>query len=108
MELVQLRYLKTLAQTGSIRLSARRCRVSQATLMSAISELEAELKRKLIAVDDSRVRLTVFGRRVILHADPILSSVEAIRRRSGDFAGSKRGLRQKRAVTGRRKRRRRS
>jgi DNA-binding transcriptional LysR family regulator len=100
MDFVQLRYLKSLANTGSVRLSARRCRVSQAVLKGAISELEAELGRRLIAGDGSRVRLTAFGRLVTAHADPILGSVEAIRRQA---AGSKRGLSPDRAAVGRRK-----
>ncbi len=78
MNLIQLRYVKAVASTGSFSMSARLCGVSQPTVSNAISDLESELGLKLFRRSTRCVELTPFGNSVIGQIDSILSLVEDI------------------------------
>jgi LysR family hydrogen peroxide-inducible transcriptional activator len=84
-KLVQLRYVKSVASTGSFSMSARLCGVAQPTISNAISDLEAELRAKIFVRTSRRVELTPFGARVIGYVECILNHVEDIRQEAESY-----------------------
>jgi LysR family transcriptional regulator, hydrogen peroxide-inducible genes activator len=78
-KLVQLRYVKSVATTGSFSMSARICGVSQPTISNAISDLESELRAKIFNRTTRCVELTPFGTRILNYIDCILNRTEDIK-----------------------------
>lgn len=75
MNLVHIRYVKIVAETGSFSAAARDCGVSQPTISNAISDFEAELGARLFKRTTRRVELTAFGRGLLRFIEGVLSSV---------------------------------
>jgi LysR family transcriptional regulator, hydrogen peroxide-inducible genes activator len=79
MTLTELRYAITIAQEKHFGRAAKVCHVSQPTLSSAISKLEAELGILIFERDRNAVRITEIGQQVITQAQRALDEVGLIR-----------------------------
>jgi LysR family hydrogen peroxide-inducible transcriptional activator len=87
----QLQYALAVAETGSFRRAAERCRVAQPSLSAQIAEAERALEVRLFDRDRRGVLVTTAGaavleraRRVLVEADDLL---ETARRRSDPLTG---------------------
>lgn len=65
MELYQIRYVLTAAETLNFTRAAERCNVSQPALTKAVRSLEEELRAPIFTRDGKRVRLSDFGRSIL-------------------------------------------
>lgn len=92
MNLVQLNYVKVVAETGSFSAAARDCGVSQPTVSNAVSDLEAELGAKLFKRTTRRVELSAFGRHILDFIAAVLMSVNDLERQAGAFLNPQRTL----------------
>ncbi len=92
MNLVQLNYVKVVAQTGSFSAAAHACGVSQPTVSNAVSDLEAELGAKLFKRSTRRVELSAFGRHLLGAIEGVLNSVTDLERQAGTFLNPQRTL----------------
>ena len=85
MNLIQLRYVKMVADAGSFSAAARECGVSQPTISNAISDLEEEWGAKLFRRTTRCVDLTAFGRFIVNHIENVLNSVSDLDGQVGTF-----------------------
>ena len=92
MNLVQLNYVKVVAETGSFSAAARNCSVSQPTVSNAVSDLEAELGAKLFKRTTRRVELSAFGRYMLDSIEAVLNSVNDLERQAATFLNPHRTL----------------
>lgn len=65
MELYQIRYVLTAAETLNFTRAAERCNVSQPALTKAVKNLEEELRAPIFTREGKRVRLSDFGRSIL-------------------------------------------
>lgn len=79
MELRQLLYFTTLAETLNFRRAAERLNISQPPLTVAIQKLEAELGTPLFVRSSRGVSLTVAGETVLEHARAVLAKADQFR-----------------------------
>lgn len=91
MELHQLRYLVSVADTGSFTAAAARLLVSQSGVSAQVAKLEHELGHRLFDRRGRTVSLTDAGREVIPHARDALASVAAIGVVGEELSGVVRG-----------------
>ncbi len=83
MTLTQLRYIITIAETGSINRAAEQLYISQPSLTSAVQELEKELGIVLFYRSGRGVTLTGDGTEFLLYARQLYSEYEGILERYG-------------------------
>lgn len=83
MTLTQLRYLMTIAKTGSFNKAAEQLYVSQPSLTSAVKELERELGITLFYRSGRGVTLTGDGTEFLLYAKQVYGQYEDILERYG-------------------------
>ncbi|ULA63170.1 MAG: Transcriptional regulator, LysR family [Nitrospira sp.] len=74
MNLSQLRFVTSVASTGSFTLAAAECCVTQPTLSNGIAQLEDELGARLFIRTTRRVGLTPFGAHVLPYMAEILKA----------------------------------
>ena len=79
MNLASLRYLVEAADAGTLQAAARRLGVTQPTLSTQLSRLEAELDATLLERGPRGVRPTEAGRRVLAEAGPLLDAEARLR-----------------------------
>jgi LysR family hydrogen peroxide-inducible transcriptional activator len=79
MEFHQLRYVCSIAQTGSFSRAAEQCQVAQPSLSQQVLKLEEELGARLFDRLGRSIRLTEAGKAFLPHARSILSQLEAAR-----------------------------
>lgn len=72
MNLNQLRYAVTVAETGSFSRAAELCLVTQPALSKAVAQLEEQLGGRLFERSYKRVDLTSFGRAILPYVERIL------------------------------------
>ena len=65
MELYQIRYVLTAAETLNFTRAAERCHVSQPALTKAVKSLEQELRAPIFARAGKRIRFSCFGRSIL-------------------------------------------
>jgi LysR family hydrogen peroxide-inducible transcriptional activator len=87
MELHQLRYFVTVAQTGNFSRAAERCSVSQPSLSQQIQKLERQLGQPLFNRLGRRAVLTDAGRMLLDRAMSVLATVDDAERRLLGAAG---------------------
>jgi len=92
MELQQLRYLVTVAETGNFTRAAERCHVSQPSLSQQIINLEKELKHKLFHRLGRKAVLTEAGAAFMDRARRILFEVDDSTRELQDSPGLERKI----------------
>lgn len=71
MTLKQLRYALAVEQTLHFKKASELCHVSQSTLSTALSELEANIGVQLFERDNKKVLITPIGKKVLSHAKKI-------------------------------------
>jgi LysR family transcriptional regulator, hydrogen peroxide-inducible genes activator len=87
MRLVQLRYVVSVANTGSFSCAARRLSVSQPTVSNAVADLEEELHVRIFRRTTRSVELTCFGSEIIGNLQTIVGNIEAIESLAAKHAG---------------------
>lgn len=75
----QLEYIVAVAETGRIGLAAERLNVSQPSLSSQISEVEADLGAKLFVRGRNGARITPIGEDIVRRARVILRDINDLR-----------------------------
>jgi len=91
MEIVDLRYLVTCAEAGTLTLAAANLCVETSTISRRISSLEDELGLSLFERNPTGIRLTHGGRAVLRHARHILLELDAMKRAGYEYARGKTG-----------------
>ena len=86
MNLAQLRYVKTVADTGSFTLAAEQCYVTQPTLSNGIAQLEQELEERLFTRTTRSVSLTSFGRHILPYIGKVLDAHDELLRETRNHA----------------------
>jgi len=79
MNLRDLQYLVTVAETLHFGRAAQRCFVSQPTLSGQIKKLEEELGVSLFERSNRKVSVTPVGAEIVLHAQRILGEMDTIK-----------------------------
>ncbi len=79
MNINELRYIVTVAQTRNFRRAAEKCFVSQPALSTAVLKLEEELGVRLFERSRSEVSITTVGQLIVEKAAQVLEEVEQIR-----------------------------
>lgn len=87
MKIQTLHALRTVRRLGSLRAAARELNVTQPALTVAIRQLEDELGVRLLERNNTGVRPTIFGTRLIEHAERILGEVERARQHIAHMRG---------------------
>jgi len=82
MDLRQLHYFVTIAETGSFSRAAKALYMTQPPLSSAIAQLESELGARLFERSSRGVRLTLVGEEMLLRADHVLAQTREMRRQA--------------------------
>lgn len=85
MNLNQLKFACTLAQSGSFTLAADICCVTQSTLSNSIAQLEDELGDRLFVRTTRKVALTPFGHHIIPYMQEVLNAQIALQYQSQAF-----------------------
>jgi LysR family hydrogen peroxide-inducible transcriptional activator len=92
MTLQELKYVVSIADSGTFARAARLCHVSQPTLSMQIKKLEGYLGTTLFERNGRTVTLTASGEEIVARARVILEQVaqirEAVRRASGPMTGT--------------------
>lgn len=91
MELYQLRYFKTVAETQHFTRAAELLHLSQPSLSKAISNLEAELGVPLFERDKRAVYLNDYGRTFLKRVERILQQVDEAAQEMRDMSGQAAG-----------------
>ncbi|WP_431042581.1 LysR family transcriptional regulator [Streptomyces sp. P1-3] len=91
MDLQQMRYVVTVAETANFTRAAERCRVVQSALSHQIARLEKELGARLFERTSRRVRLTPAGEAFLPAARQALDAAERARAEVAAAAGEIRG-----------------
>ncbi|MBP3273102.1 MAG: LysR family transcriptional regulator [Ruminococcus sp.] len=78
MTLQQLRYIITIAETGSITMAAQRLFIAQPSLSKSVSELEKEMGITIFARSNRGVYLTEEGTRFLSYARQIVEQTELL------------------------------
>lgn len=76
MNLQQLEYLKTIAETENFTIAAKLLSVTQPALSKAISKLEDELNVPLFEKTGRNIKLTRFGKIFLTHTNIALMEIE--------------------------------
>lgn len=84
MTLMQLRYIITISETGSLNKAAELLYVAQPSLTSAVKELERELGITIFNRSGRGVTLTNDGAEFLLYAKQLYSQYEDLRERYGE------------------------
>jgi LysR family hydrogen peroxide-inducible transcriptional activator len=82
MNLNQLRYAWTLAETRSFTRAAELCSVSQPALSKAVAQLEEQLGARLFDRTTKQFELTPFGRALLPFVERVLSAHDELTRRA--------------------------
>jgi len=91
MEIHQLRYFLSIAETGSFTAAAEACHVSQPSLSAQVKKLEAELGGPLFERGRRGARLTQRGELFRVRAAEAVRQLEAGRREQEELSGVTRG-----------------
>ena len=79
MNLRDLQYVLSVADTGQFGEAAKRCHVSQPTLSTQIKKLEAELGQPLFERNARGAQLTAFGRKALPHMRVMIKEADYLR-----------------------------
>ena len=78
MTLRQLQYVVAVAETGSFRRAAERCRVAQPSLSTQVAEVERALGVRLFERDRRHVMVTAAGEALLPHARKLLVDADEV------------------------------
>lgn len=85
MNLIRLRYVKAVVETGSFTLAAQACYVTQPTLSNSIAQLEQEFEERLFARTTRSVALTPFGEHILPFIDRVIDAHAELMHESRNF-----------------------
>jgi len=85
MNLKQLRFAQSVAETCSFSKAAERCHASQPTLSNAISLLEEQLGARLFVRTTRKVSLTAFGEYMLPYIKTVLSDLNELEQAASSF-----------------------
>ena len=88
MELYQLNYFKTVAETKHFTRAAEKLHIAQPSLSKAIAKLEAELDVPLFERNNKSVYLTEYGSAFLQRVSKILIEVDEAVEELQDMAGN--------------------
>ncbi len=91
MELHQLRYFKTIAETEHFTRAAEKLHIAQPSLSKAILNLESELGLQLFDRDKRSVHLNAYGRTFLKHVNRILTELDDAEQELQDMKGGQTG-----------------
>ena len=91
MDILQLRYFKTVAETGSFTRAAEQLHMTQSALSRSIAKLEDELGLRLFERDGNRITLNRFGERFLQDSVSILSDLSDCVRAVREMAEQEQG-----------------
>ena len=92
MNINQLRYVKSVIETGSFSKAADLCCVTQPTLSNAIAQLEDELGTKIFVRTTRRVSLSPFGIQLLPYIEAILLNQISLRQVALNYLHPQRAL----------------
>lgn len=79
MELTQLRYFKTIAESATMTQAAETLHISQPALSAALKRLENELGLQLFKRTKNTIQLNAAGKRLLIHVNEIFQQVEHLK-----------------------------
>ena len=88
----QLEYFRAVARELHFTRAAERLHVAQPALSQQIRKLERQIGLRLFDRDNHRVELTPAGTALLVHAERILSDLEAVEQEMHDWTAGTRGL----------------
>ena len=91
MDITQLRYFRTVSDTGSFTRAAEQLHMTQSALSKSIAKLEDEIGLRLFEREGNRIILNRFGQRFLQDSEPVLSHVSDCVRAVREMAGLERG-----------------
>ncbi len=91
MDISQLKYFKTVAETGSFTRAAEALLMTQSALSKSIAKLEEELGLRLFERDGNRITLNRFGQRFLADTTALISGIADCSRAVQEMAGMERG-----------------
>lgn len=91
MDLRHLHTFKTIAEAGSFVQAAEKLQYAQSTITLQIQQLEEELGIELFDRRQRKIRLTLAGHTLLLHAQQVLNQVEQMQQEIADLASGERG-----------------
>jgi DNA-binding transcriptional LysR family regulator len=91
LDLQQLRYFVTVAETENVGRAAELLHISQSPLSRQVQQLEARLGLALFAREKKRLRLTPAGREFLAEARGLLAHAARVQQRAADAAGGHAG-----------------
>ena len=89
MELKQLRYFMTLAQSGNMTSASRSLYITQQALSKAILKLEEELEAPLFERTQQGMRLTEYGKCLLPHARKVIRCADAAAQAIADMKNTR-------------------
>ncbi|KKX56125.1 LysR family transcriptional regulator [Brevibacillus borstelensis] len=92
MELLQLKYFRTVARLEHMTRAAEQLHIAQPALSRTISRLEVDLGVPLFDRANRQIRLNVFGKAFLAKVESALSSLEEGKKEVMDMAGLERGM----------------
>jgi DNA-binding transcriptional LysR family regulator len=91
MDLLQLRYFRTVARLGHMTRAAQELYISQSSLSKTITHLERELGVSLFDRQGRQLRLNQYGEAFLRRVEQVFAALEDGQRELADLAGGKQG-----------------
>lgn len=91
MDITQLQYFRTVAETGSFTRAAEQLHMTQSALSKSIARLESEVGLRLFEREGNRIALNRFGQRFLRDSEPVLSHMSDCVRAVREMAGLEQG-----------------
>jgi LysR family transcriptional regulator, transcription activator of glutamate synthase operon len=91
MDLLQLRYFRTVARLEHMTQAARVLYISQSSLSKTIAHLEHELRVPLFERQGRQIRLNQYGKAFLQRVEQVLATLDDGQRELADLAGDARG-----------------
>ncbi len=91
MDITQLQYFRTAAETGSFTRAAEQLHMTQSALSKSIAKLEEEIGLRLFEREGNRITLNRFGQQFLRDSEPVLSKLSDCVRAVREMAGLEHG-----------------
>ncbi|MDO4344447.1 MAG: LysR family transcriptional regulator [Eubacteriales bacterium] len=79
MDITQLQYFRTIAETGSLTKAAKRLHISQPAMSAMLKKFEEELQVELFDRSPNRIHLNPVGEIALVHVNTILRNIEQMK-----------------------------
>lgn len=91
MEITQLQYFRTVAETGSFTRAAEKLHMTQSALSKSIARLEEEIGVRLFEREGNRITLNRFGQQFLRDSEPVMRQLSDCVRSVREMAGLEQG-----------------